>query len=199
MENSNLLITTAGTQGVGSKNNRLYTANAKSLFIENEIKINNTIITAGSRFESIDLQRNDWGSDIDRDSVANSIKTAGINVMVPGIGISYLVKEGLNIFGGVHAGFSPPGPGIDDEDDILPEESVNSELGIRYNNGLNSFELLYFYNDYKNLLGEDTESTGSGTYAQFNGGKVLINGIEYSLNKMMSLIHISEPTRQEAI
>ena len=133
MENSNLLITNAGTQGIGSKNNRLYTANAKSLFIENEIKINNTIITAGSRFESIDLQRNDWGSDIDRDSVASSIKTAGINVIVPGIGISYLVKEGLNIFGGIHAGFSPPGPGIDDEDDILPEESVNSELGIRYN------------------------------------------------------------------
>ena len=193
MENSNLLITTAGTQGIGSKNNRLYTANAKSLFIENEIKINNTIITAGSRFESIDLQRNDWGSDIDRDSVANSIKTAGINVMVPGIGISYLVKEGLNIFGGVHAGFSPPGPGIDDEDDILPEESVNSELGIRYNNGLNSFELLYFYNDYKNLLGEDTESAGSGTYAQFNGGKVLINGIEFSLNKMYVLQNIVFP------
>ena len=42
--------------------------------------------------------------------------------MVPGIGISYLVKEGLNIFGGVHAGFSPPGPGIDDDDDWVEEE-----------------------------------------------------------------------------
>ena len=193
MENSNLLITTAGTQGIGSKNNRLYTANARSVFIENEIKINNTIITAGSRFESIDLERSDWGSNIDRDSVASLIKSAKINVVVPGIGISHLIKDGLNLFCGIHTGFSPPGPGIDDEDDVLPEESVNSELGLRYNNGLNSFEFLYFYNDYKNLLGEDTESTGSGTYAQFNGGKVLINGIEFSLNKMYVLQNVVFP------
>ena len=184
MDNNNLFITTAGTQGEGSKNNRLYTASAKSIFIENEVKISKMILTAGGRFESINLERKDWGEDINRDSTAGSIKQAELDVFVPGAGFSYLIRDGLNIFGGVHAGFSPPGPGIDDDDDILPEKSVNYEIGTRYNQGLNSAEILFFYNDYENLLGEDTESTGSGTYAQFNGGEVQIKGIELSLEKV---------------
>lgn len=187
MQNGNLIITTAGIQGVGSKNNRLYTANARSFFIENEVKINKLILSAGSRFESIKLKRSDWGIDVNRDSTAGSIKKADLNVIVPGIGFSFLAKQGLNIFGGIHSGFSPPGPGIDGEDEVLPEKSINFEIGTRYNQGLNSAELLYFYNDYENLLGEDTESTGLGTYAQFNGGEVSIRGLELSLNKVFQL------------
>ena len=147
-------------------------------------KISKMILTAGGRFESINLERKDWGEDINRDSTAGSIKQAELDIFVPGAGFSYLIRDGLNIFGGVHAGFSPPGPGIDDDDDILPEKSVNYEIGTRYNQGLNSAEILFFYNDYENLLGEDTESTGSGTYAQFNGGEVQIKGIELSLEKV---------------
>ena len=94
--------------------------NAKSIFIENEVKISKMILTAGGRFESINLERKDWGEDINRDSTAGSIKQAELDVFVPGAGFSYLIKDGLNVFGGVHAGFSPPGPGIDD-DDILPK------------------------------------------------------------------------------
>ena len=35
-----------------------------------------------------------------------------------------------------------------DDDDILPEKSVNYEIGTRYNQGLNSAEILFFYNDF---------------------------------------------------
>ena len=104
MDNNNLFITTAGTQGEGSKNNRLYTANARSIFIENEVKISKMILTAGGRFESINLQRKDWGEDINRDSTAGSIKQAELDVFVPGAGFSYLIRDGLNIFGGVVGG-----------------------------------------------------------------------------------------------
>ena len=186
MDNRELVITTPGTKGEGSKNNRLYSAQANSIFIEDEIKINQVTMTVGTRYESILLERKDWGNDLNRDSTASSIKSADLNILVPGLGVSYQLGDGIQIFTGIHNGFSPPGPGIDDEDEVLPEESLNLELGTRYSGGFHSAELVAFYNDYKNLLGEDTEATGSGTYAQFNGGKVLIQGLELSYGNLIS-------------
>ena len=66
------------------------------------------------RQEDISLQRNDWGEDLDRDSTAASIKKASMDVFVPGLGISYQFLNGLQVFSGIHNGFSPPGPGIND-------------------------------------------------------------------------------------
>ena len=187
MNNGNLIMTTAGVKGEGSKNNRLYSANANSIFFEDEIKFNKFTVIAGTRYEEISLERKDWGNDLDRDSTAASIKSASLNVLIPGLGVSYQLANGIQIFTGIHNGFSPPGPGIDDEDEVLPEESINFELGSRFNQGFHSAEFVAFYNDYKNLLGEDTEATGSGTYAQFNGGKVLIQGLELSYGNLFSL------------
>ena len=187
MNNGNLIMTTEGVWGEGSKNNRLYTAKANSLFIENELSLNRTIMTVGSRMESINLERKDWGSDVNRDSTASSIKKDKLEVFIPGIGLSYQLFQGAQFFTGMHKGFSPPGPGFDDEDEVLPEESNNFELGLRFNQGFHNAELVTFYNDYKNLLGEDTEASGSGTYAQFNGGKVLINGIEFSYSNLIKI------------
>ena len=185
MKDGSLMMTTAGIRGEGSKNNRLYSANANSIFIEDEIQINNLSVTIGIRQEDISLQRNDWGEDLDRDSTAASIKKASMDVFVPGLGISYQFLNGLQVFSGIHNGFSPPGPGINDDDDILPEESINFEIGGRFNRGFQNIEVISFYNDYKNLLGEDTEAAGSGTYAQFNGGKVLIRGLELSYTNLL--------------
>ena len=187
MNNGNLIMTTEGIWGEGSKNNRLYTAKANSLFIENELTLNRTIMTVGSRMESINLERKDWGADLNRDSTASSIKKDKLEIFIPGIGLSYQLFQGAQIFTGMHKGFSPPGPGFDDEDEVLPEESNNFELGLRFNQGFHNAELVTFYNDYKNLLGEDTEAAGSGTYAQFNGGKVLINGIEFSYSNLIKI------------
>tara|TARA_B100002051_G_scaffold121162_1_gene115399 strand:+ start:355 stop:2772 length:2418 start_codon:yes stop_codon:yes gene_type:complete len=187
MNNGNLIMTTAGVRGEGSKNNRLYSAIANSIFYEDEIKFNKLTVIAGARYEEIFLERKDWGNDLDRDSTAASIKSASLNVLIPGLGVSYQLANGIQIFTGIHNGFSPPGPGIDDEDEVLPEESTNFELGSRFNQGFHSAEFVAFYNDYKNLLGEDTEATGSGTYAQFNGGKVLIQGLELSYGNLFSL------------
>ena len=187
MNNGDLIMTTEGVWGEGSKNNRLYSAKANSLFIENELTLNRTIITVGSRMESIHLERKDWGSDVNRDSTPSSIKKDKLEIFIPGIGLSYQLFQGVQIFTGMHKGFSPPGPGFDDEDEVLPEESNNFELGLRFNQGFHNAELVTFYNDYKNLLGEDTEASGSGTYAQFNGGKVLMNGIEFSYSNLIKI------------
>src|SRR5690606_23982503 len=64
-----------------------------------------------------------------------------------------------------------------------PEESINLELGSRFNfNGLRG-ELVGFYNDYSNLLGSDlAASGGTGTLDQFNAGEATVKGIEALIN-----------------
>ena len=111
MYDGNLIMTTEGIWGEGSKNNRLYLASANSMFIENELTWSKAIITIGSRMESIHLERKDWGSDLNRDSTASSINKDKLNIIIPGIGLSYQLFDGAQIFTGIHRGFSPPGPG----------------------------------------------------------------------------------------
>ena len=56
MQNNLLRLTTEGTWGVGSKNNRLDRANSTAYFIEDQFSIQNFTITAGIRVESIKLE-----------------------------------------------------------------------------------------------------------------------------------------------
>ena len=53
--------------------------------------------------------------------------------------------------------------------------------GARYDNESLSFESIYFVNDYDNLVGTVTESTGGGEIGdQYDGGKVSVKGLELS-------------------
>ncbi|MEC9006799.1 MAG: TonB-dependent receptor [Candidatus Neomarinimicrobiota bacterium] len=190
MEKGALKISTKGTWGVGSKNNRLDNANSSSFFIEDQFEINKFAFTAGMRYESINLNRNDWKGDIsDNGSSWNdpqrtlepSQKAKNINVVIPGLGFNYKINSDIEILAGIHKGFSPPGPGSNDSDDIKPEESINIESGLSYNSGFNKFKGIFFNNSYSNLLGDDTQFAGEGSYDQFNAGKVNIRGLELSL------------------
>ena len=85
------------------------------------------------------------------------------------------------MFGGVHKGFAPPSPSSTNDDN---EESINYELGGRYNGNILNLELVGFFNDYSNLLGECTLSSGcsgGATGEQFNAGEVDAYGVEFSL------------------
>ena len=84
---------------------------------------------------------------------------AAIGSFIPGIGTNYKFTNNLSVFGGVHKGFSPPG----NQDGQESEESVNYELGTRFNLGKLKGELVGFLNDYSNLLGSDLTATGGTT------------------------------------
>jgi Fe(3+) dicitrate transport protein len=101
-----------------------------------------------------------------------------VRAFIPGVGAHYQLNHNSGLFAGVHRGFAPPGPGADDRTD--PEESVNYELGYRRNDGRFDLQVVGFYNDYDNLLGSDTLSSGgSGSGDQFNGGAARVGGIEF--------------------
>ncbi|SVA24349.1 uncharacterized protein METZ01_LOCUS77203, partial [marine metagenome] len=187
MQSKRLVMTSEGVLGTGSKNNRLYTAGATSFFLEDEFEVGVMRVTIGIRAEDINVEKKEWKGDAtgsggswndpDR-TLLPGVKSKELSVVVPGVGLVFQLTPSLSLMSGVHKGFSPPGPGVDEEDDIKPEESVNLEFGFRYRSGLTEVESIVFNNHYQNLLGDDTQFTGEGTYDQFNAGAVTINGLE---------------------
>jgi Fe(3+) dicitrate transport protein len=100
-------------------------------------------------------------------------------VWIPGIGLDFKFHSSISGFAGVHKGFSPPGS----TDGVLPEESTNYEIGIRLNKPFLNGQAVFYMNDYTNLLGSDLAAAGGGgTAAQFNGGEVLAQGVEFQLS-----------------
>ena len=164
----------------GSDANRISKATAFAGSVLYKLKYNNITLTPGIRYEDIVLERTDFGSDdLNRTGVDLSSRENKVSIFIPGIGFNYKFNNSTSVFGGVHKGFSPPGNTVGQES----EESINYELGSRFNfKGLRG-EVVGFYNDYSNLLGSDlAASGGTGSLEQFNAGEVSVKGFELLLN-----------------
>jgi Fe(3+) dicitrate transport protein len=133
----------------------------------------------GFRYESIDFDQTTFArTDPDRGGASTVVSTA-VDAVIPGVGVSYAAPRGVTLFGGVHRGFAPPGPGAAAGTDV--EHSVNYELGTRVRRGRLSAEAVGFFHDYGNLLGRDSLATGgSGDGELFNGGDAQSYGVELS-------------------
>lgn len=157
----------------GSQANRHATAKATAFYIQDEISAGKWTFVPGLRYEYIETKREDFNSGQERTNFVDEI--------IPGLGVGYAFTDELSVFGGIHKGFAPPSPSSTNDDN---EESINYELGARYSKNVFSTELVGFFNDYDNLLGECTLSSGcaSGSIGdQFNAGKVNAYGLEFSI------------------
>ena len=93
------------------------------------------------------------------------------------MGILYKINENYNVFTSIHKGFSPPGAKVGED----AENSINSELGFRFQKNAFYGELIGYYNDFSNLQGSDNMSGGgAGTGDLFNAGAAIVKGIEFS-------------------
>jgi len=130
------------------------------------------------RHESISIRRDDYGKeDPARSGVNLASRENQLSVWVPGLGIKYDLNSTTGIFAGVHKGFAPPGS----KEETEAEESINYELGLRFNRQSSHLEVVGFRNDYSNLLGLDLNAGGgSGTGDLFNGGDVIAQGLEFA-------------------
>ena len=177
MEDGRLVLTTAAPGG--SQTNRVSSADAWSVFVDAEIRAGNWILTPGIRYEDVDMERLDYStSDPDRSEGPTRVRNNSVSVVIPGIGVLYNLTDEWRLLGGVHKGYSPPSPGSTASE----EDSLNFEAGARFDGGQMSFEGIYFLNDYDNLVGTVTESTGGGGEIgdQFDGGEVTVQGLELS-------------------
>jgi len=184
IRNSELVITTDALPG--SHTNRISYAKAVSGFVSTDIKRGAWTVEPGVRYESIDITREDYSTvDPSRAAGPTRVRENNIDVFIPGVGATYKLNNNWLVLAGVNKGFNPPGPGSSSQE----EESINYEYGIRYDNQNLLAEVIGFYNDYKNIVGTVTASTGgSGEVGdQFDGGEVTISGLEIELERVYSL------------
>ena len=58
--------------------------------------------------------------------------------MIPGLGVNYSINSKIELLAGIHKGFSPPGPGSNESEEIKPEESINLEDSVKsFEEGVN--------------------------------------------------------------
>jgi Fe(3+) dicitrate transport protein len=164
----------------GSQSNQINDARAWALFTQDRIEWSRWTWIPGLRYERIELIRTDFaGNDPLRESPLR-VRSNSVNVLIPGLGVQYDFSPSLGVFGGLHRGFAPPGPGSAEE--TLAERSVNCELGARWTSSGVRTEVVGFLNRYANLLGRDTLSSGgAGTGDLYNGGAARVRGLETSL------------------
>lgn len=176
MQNGTMVLASRGAPG--SQDNRIGDAKAISVYLQDEIRTGNWIVTPGLRYESIDLTQTRYSTATGDRSAPVSVQKHSVSELMPGVGVTYLINDSLNVFASAHRGFNPPGPGSD----VDPEESVNVEAGLRWNAGAMNAEFAGFWNDYSNLVGTCTASTGGNCDIgdQFAGGKARVRGIEAS-------------------
>ncbi|OUS28458.1 hypothetical protein A9Q99_13145 [Gammaproteobacteria bacterium 45_16_T64] len=151
----------------GLKGDNKADTTALALFIQDKIFWDAWEITAGLRYENIE------GKFEDRE--ANTDKDSNQSVFMPGIGVFWQYTETVGLLAGVNKGFSPAGPGSEAD----PEESINYEAGIRYENDALRTDVIGFFSDYDNLIGRCRASdTACDVGDEFNGDAVKIYGVE---------------------
>ena len=193
MEDGVLVLTTAGAPG--SNTNRVSDADAQAYFVNAEMRSGKWIFTPGLRFEDVELRRLDFSTaDPSRDQGPTRVRKNSVSTLIPGMGALYRLNDEWRLLAGIHKGFNPPGPGSSADE----ESSRNIEVGTRYDNDSLSFEAIYFVNDYDNLVGTVTESTGGGggiddIGEQFDGGEVTVAGLELSANYNWNIGGIDVP------
>lgn len=184
MQDGSLVLTSIGAPG--SQANRISRADAVSLFVDAKIDLGNWIFSPGLRYEDIDTERLDFATtDPSRTAGPTRVRSNSTSVAIPGMGVVYRLGDNWRLLGGINKGYNPPSPGSS----AAEEESLNVELGARFTSEQANFEAIYFQNDYDNLVGTVTASTGGAGIIgdQFDGGEVLVRGLEVNTDYMLDL------------
>ncbi len=174
MVNGRMVLTTAGAPG--SQDNRMGDARAWAFFVRDTIEAGALTVVPGLRYETIDLRQTRWAlGDVAR-ATPTAVATRNVDVFIPGISALYRLTDDVRLVGGVHKGFSTPAPGST----VNIETSWNYEAGVKLGNADWQLEAIGFYNDYANLVGTCTSSTGANCNIgdQFDGGQVAMKGLE---------------------
>lgn len=154
-----------------SSTDNLSSATALAVHVHDDLRLGGFHALPGARLEVVHTTYVDAGEEpTDPQTRAT---------LLPGLALLQEVGSTVQVFGGVHRGFSPVGPG--QASDVEPEVSWNYEAGARASDGQRHAELVGYLNDYTNLTGQCTLSGGcrdDQLDQQFNGGRVWVYGLE---------------------
>jgi Fe(3+) dicitrate transport protein len=185
MTNATMVLTSAGVKG--NAENQIRQAKSFAGYVQYELVWNKLTLSPGLRYENMELAFDNFGtSDNARMGTALKSATNQLDIFLPGLGMSYVLKDNMRVFGGVHRGFSPPGmPSLGaNVNQAKSETAINYELGYRLSRKHLKMQLIGFLNNYQNILGSDNVSGGgAGTGDMFNAGNAKIQGIEFSFEQ----------------
>lgn len=175
MKNKKMVLFMEGIHGTNA--NRVTSANALAGYLLAKLRYDAWTVTAGLRYEDVDLLKKDYTKeDLARSGKVRIETPNHARVLIPGVGLHYQLMPAASVFFGIHKGFAPPSAELYQK----PESSVNMELGTRVAIGNFRAELIGFYNNYSSMLGSDlAASGGAGTLEQFNVGEARVKGAEF--------------------
>lgn len=165
---------TALTRGVpGSQDNRKETTRAAALYLQDRMSWGDWTLTPGLRMERLWYRSENY--------LANTRRVAASNVYAPGVSVEKRLHPSLKAFGGIHRGYSTPGPGAVTGSGATRESSESFEAGLRYRSaGTFRAELIAFHTRMRNLL--VNESIAGGLAVTENIGRVRTQGLEASVS-----------------
>ncbi|RZO94092.1 MAG: TonB-dependent receptor [Gammaproteobacteria bacterium] len=178
---------TIGSDPGYSSNNRLTTAEASAIYLNEEFTMGALTVNVGFRSEEWTIVQQRY-VDAARSAINTEKgypKTLSDNDnSLMGFGAAYDMNDTTQLFFGFHEGFTPTGGGAD------PEEADNIEMGVRYSDGSTYMEAVYFDTDYQNMFGECTASGGATGSCEigdtFNAGEASISGLELIVQTEMT-------------
>lgn len=158
------------------------TGDALAVYIQEKAVIDDLTLTGGLRGEFIENEL------VNRGVTPETTIKSSENAIIWGTGAYYQLTESLGVLAGANKGFVASGPG--QTADIDPEESINYELGGRFQSGAVNAEVIGFYNDYSNLKGKCSASANCSNAdldTETNAGAAEIYGIESQVGYTLTL------------
>jgi Fe(3+) dicitrate transport protein len=162
-------------------NNRKSEANATSIWLADQITYKNFTLLPILRSEDVHTQDKQWADTL-RGVMPKKKENDIGGATQAGLGMTWQFTENWQLLAGIHDGFAPPG--ADSVQGTEPEESVNTEMGVRFQQDAFNAEAIYFRSDYENtvrncsLANPCTGGIDSGTESL---GESEINGLEFGI------------------
>jgi Fe(3+) dicitrate transport protein len=170
----------------GIAEDNLRTNTAVSAFAQHRVTAGRWGVTGGLRLEHIGFVR------VNRRPTASDPQgvrgTTSMTELIPGVGVTFLAREGVTAFAGVHRGFAPPrtediiNNNTGDVVELEAEESWNYEVGLRSRLGAGfSLEATAFAMDFSNQIIPASVAGGTGATLT-SAGQTMHQGVELALD-----------------
>ncbi|WP_102797374.1 TonB-dependent receptor family protein [Bowmanella denitrificans] len=155
---------------------RIDSADSVAAYAQTRIQLNERLaVTPGIRVESYEQEQVILTQN-------NASQQTSNTEFLPGIGATYELSAGAQLFGGVYKAFSPASNGVAldglTDQNLDGERSVNYEAGIRGADGAVSYEVAAFYMDFSNQV---VTGNSDPNLSQSNGGETQHQGMEFQL------------------
>ena len=182
VQNAMGVITSSSATAPGTAGNRRQESDSFITYIRDSIKVGDWTFTPGIRYENIDYEFIDFDTSGSDPEAITGRATSSLSAMAGGIGINYDISAQTSAFGGIHRGFSVPGPRDNARSGLTEETSLTKEIGVRYRTSNHALtgDFVYFHTNFDDLIVKDNIG-GGGTGDSENVGDIVSQGVEVKL------------------